>query len=99
MLKAEPPSIGWKYTDLNHLTKTFNFKSPEKLTEFMLGILTVEHEPGDPLLEGIESINELSMKVSVETICAEKNVHKMINIVENIFVGCVYGKNRTFWAR
>jgi hypothetical protein len=100
MLKTEPPSSGWLITtDHNHLTKTFNFNSSEKLVEFLLGILQVEHDPGDPILEAVEKPKILSIVVNLDLHGhSDRSVTKMVNEVESIFVGCIYGKNRTFWV-
>lgn len=96
MLKTEPPS-NWIPSNTS-LLKTFQFNSTEKLTEFMLGILNVVHEPGDPILEATETITALSMEVSIEFAGhSEKSVYKIAKEVENLFIWCSNGKNGSFW--
>ncbi len=96
MLKTEP--LSWIQSDINHLTKIFKFQSNEKLTEFIILILKVEHSPGDPHLEAIPK--NLSMKVSVDLFGhSETSIHNIINKIDNIFIGCINGKNNSFWGK
>lgn len=72
--------------------KVFHFNTKEDLSEFIVGLLLVEHEPGSehPHIEAQETVSELSILVHIELgICSDMNsIYHIQRSIDSLFRTC-----------
>jgi len=71
-----------------HLEKSFHFSSKEKMMNFIVELLQIQHEPKDLSIEATEIKDKLIVIVSLETnLNSDKwSVRTTIKDIENMFL-------------
>lgn len=80
--------IGWYNDDQQYqlVTKSFDFKSCNLLSNFLFELLKIDHDVDDPTVEAIENFRKLSVGVSIDIgMHSKKSILDLANKVEKIY--------------
>jgi hypothetical protein len=96
-MQSDTSSCGWQSPDHTSLSKTFHFTSNDQLSEFLVGILTVEHDR-QFCLNANESCQTKDISVSISGYTADtpKAVVLLVRSIDDLYLECCHAK-QSFW--